>query len=131
MPASHTLHAHVPWGSGNSNAGESAHELAPRQAVAFTCPKGHHFTKNFAAEAKPPDAFDCRCGGVALRDGAPEDTPRRVELPGLRSGGGAPKHTHAADVTPRAQLFKRRTPAQLDQILAERLAEVRQSGVAR
>jgi hypothetical protein len=29
-------------------------DLAPRQEIAFDCPKGHHFSVPFAAEAEVP-----------------------------------------------------------------------------
>ena len=39
-------------------------DLAPRQEIAFDCPKGHHFTVPFAAEAEVPATWECRVCGV-------------------------------------------------------------------
>ena len=42
-------------------------DLAPRQEVAFDCPKGHRFTVPFAAEAEIPANWECRvCGATAV-----------------------------------------------------------------
>src|SRR2546430_8397209 len=42
-------------------------DLAPRQEIAFDCPKGHHFTVPFAAEAEVPATWECRiCGAVSF-----------------------------------------------------------------
>ena len=41
-------------------------DLAPRQEVAFDCPKGHRFTVPFAAEAEIPVNWECRiCGATS------------------------------------------------------------------
>lgn len=124
-----TIQGAPPWGRNETGIEQEPREAAPRQEVTFHCGKGHDFTRPFAAGVKPPDAFDCRCGGIGIRDGAPADTPREVELPGQKTGG-PPKDRHAAETTPKAQLLKRRSRAQLEAILAERLAEVGQSKVA-
>ena len=43
-------------------------DLAPRREVAFDCPKGHHFTVPFAAEAEIPAVWECRvCGSPGVR----------------------------------------------------------------
>ena len=42
-------------------------DLAPRQEVAFDCPKGHRFSVPFAAEAEIPVNWECRvCGATAV-----------------------------------------------------------------
>ena len=70
-------------------------DLAPRREVAFDCPKGHHFSIPFAAEAEIPAIWECRvCGATAF--------------------------TAAVD------LMERRTIADLEEVLAERLAVIRE-----
>ncbi|HEY3958038.1 MAG TPA: RNA polymerase-binding protein RbpA [Streptosporangiaceae bacterium] len=86
-------------------------DLAPRREVAFDCPKGHHFSVPFAAEAEIPAVWECRvCGATALTSA--------VDLP-------AQKKTKA----PRSHwdmLMERRTIADLEEVLAERLALIRE-----
>jgi rubredoxin len=85
-------------------------DLAPRQEVAFDCPKGHRFTVPFSAEAELPANWECRvCGATAFT--VMGDTP-------------APKKAKA----PRSHwdmLMERRTLADLEEVLAERLAVIR------
>jgi len=85
-------------------------DLAPRQEVAFDCPKGHRFTVPFSAEAELPANWECRvCGATAFT--VTGDTP-------------APKKAKA----PRSHwdmLMERRTLADLEEVLAERLAVIR------
>ena len=86
-------------------------DLAPRQEVAFDCPKGHRFTVPFSAEAELPANWECRvCGATAFT--VTGDSP-------------APKKTKA----PRSHwdmLMERRTVEDLEAVLAERLAVVRE-----
>jgi hypothetical protein len=85
---------------------------APRQRITYRCDRGHDFTLTFAAGAEPPQAADCRCGGQGQRD--PDQ------------GRDHPHTARQAEHERRmAQLFERRTLAGLEQLLAERLAEVR------
>jgi hypothetical protein len=82
-------------------------EFAPRVGVAFDCPRGHATTVPFAAEADIPSSWECRvCGATALRrDGEqPEDKPVK------------PARTHWD------MLLERRSIAELEEVLAERLA---------
>jgi uncharacterized small protein (DUF1192 family) len=82
-------------------------EFAPRIGVAFDCPRGHATTVPFAAEADIPSTWECRvCGATALRrDGEqPEDKPVK------------PARTHWD------MLLERRSIAELEEVLAERLA---------
>ena len=82
-------------------------EFAPRVGVAFDCPRGHATTVPFAAEADIPSTWECRvCGATALRrDGEqPEDKPVK------------PARTHWD------MLLERRSIAELEEVLAERLA---------
>jgi uncharacterized small protein (DUF1192 family) len=82
-------------------------EFAPRIGVPFDCPRGHATTVPFAAEADIPSTWECRvCGATALRrDGEqPEDKPVK------------PARTHWD------MLLERRSIAELEEVLAERLA---------
>ena len=84
-------------------------EYAERIAVHYDCPRGHSQRVIFAAEAEIPALWQCRCGAEALRrhSSRPPVTP-------VRSGR-----------TPWDMLIERRSIADLEQILAERLDEVR------
>lgn len=91
-------------------------DLAPRQDVEYGCPNGHRFEIPFAAEADVPPMWECRiCGAQALRvDGvAPEEKP------------GKPTRTHWD------MLMERRTVADLEEVLAERLEVLRTGGIGR
>ncbi len=57
-------------------------EYAPRQEVGFDCPKGHHFTMMFAAEAELPMEWACsKCGLVALRSDGSRADEKEVKPP--------------------------------------------------
>lgn len=89
-------------------------DLAPRQDVAYGCPNGHRFDIPFALEAEVPATWECRiCGAQAVRvDGeAPEQKP------------GKPSRTHWD------MLLERRTVADLEEVLAERLEVLRTGGI--
>lgn len=91
-------------------------DLAPRQDVEYGCPNGHRFEIPFAAEADVPSMWECRvCGAQALRvDGvAPEEKP------------GKPTRTHWD------MLLERRSVADLEEVLAERLEVLRTGGIGR
>ncbi len=90
-------------------------EFAPRQEVAFDCPSGHHFTVMFAEEAELPTEWECqRCGKVALRsDGA------RAEEKETK-----PVRTHYD------MLRERRSIPELEELMAERLALLRNQELA-
>jgi hypothetical protein len=86
-------------------------DLAPRREVAFDCPKGHHFTVPFAAEAEIPAIWECRiCGATALT--------AAVDLPAQKKA--KPPRSHWD------MLMERRTIADLEEVLAERLAVIRE-----
>jgi hypothetical protein len=90
-------------------------DLAPRQDVEYGCPNGHRFEMPFALEAEVPATWECRvCGAQALRvDGvAPEEKP------------GKPTRTHWD------MLLERRSVADLEEVLAERLEVLRTGGIA-
>ncbi|HTL24588.1 MAG TPA: RNA polymerase-binding protein RbpA [Mycobacteriales bacterium] len=82
-------------------------EFAPRVGVVFDCEHGHATTVPFAAEAELPASWECRvCGATALRrDGEqPESKPVKAA------------RTHWD------MLLERRSLAELEEVLAERLA---------
>lgn len=82
-------------------------EFAPRLRTGYDCPEGHETVVTFAAEADVPASWECRvCGATALlRDG---------ERPELKKG--KPARTHWD------MLLERRSVAELEEVLAERLA---------
>jgi hypothetical protein len=85
-------------------------DLAPRQEIAFDCPKGHHFTVPFAAEAEVPATWECRvCGTIALTAAGDQPSPKKTK----------PPRSHWD------MLRERRSIADLEQVLAERLALIR------
>ena len=89
---------------------ETSIEFAARQDVGFDCPQGHHFTKAFAAEAELPTVWECpKCGKESERtDGVKaEEKPEK------------PPRTHWD------MLRERRSIAELEELLAERLDEMR------
>ena len=82
-------------------------EFAPRLLVTYDCPSGHQTDMPFAAEAEVPARWECRvCGAPALqRDG---------EQPEAKAT--KPARTHWD------MLLERRSVAELEEVLAERLA---------
>lgn len=85
-------------------------ELAPRIEVGFDCVNSHHFEIVFAAEAELPTEWECpKCGASARRsDGVePEVKPTK------------PPRTHWD------MLRERRSIEELEELLAERLDEIR------
>jgi hypothetical protein len=89
-------------------------DLAPRQEVAFDCPKGHHFTVPFAAEAELPATWECRvCGATALAASGESPVPKKVK----------PPRSHWD------MLLERRTVDDLEAVLAERLEVIRERRV--
>jgi hypothetical protein len=82
-------------------------EFAPRLRTAYDCPNGHATEVPFAAEADIPSSWECRvCGAPALlRNGAPAEEKK-----------GKPARTHWD------MLLERRSTAELEEVLAERLA---------
>lgn len=126
-----TLNAHVPWPRGDGSPEEPQKEAAPRQSVTYVCASGHAFAVVFALGAEVPGAWDCRCGGVARLEGTPAGTGNRPRLPGYGVVGNGRYDRACDDTAPRAQLAKRRTDAELEALLAEALAGLRQQrGVA-
>lgn len=91
----------------NSYETESYVEYAPRQYVTYLCPKGHEVSVPMSVEAEEiPYHWECRCGAEATRVDA--------VAPDIKPGR-----------TPRSHwdmLLERRTIADLESLLAERLA---------
>ncbi|HVA61877.1 MAG TPA: RNA polymerase-binding protein RbpA [Mycobacteriales bacterium] len=87
-------------------------DLAPRRSVEFACPRGHSFTVPIAEGAEAPTAWECKaCGAIARRVDGTEPAAKKVK----------PSRTHWD------MLLERRTPEDLELVLAERLAVLRQS----
>jgi rubredoxin len=82
-------------------------EFAPRLRTVYDCPEGHETTVPFAAEADIPPRWECRVCGAAglLRDGE-QPEPKATK----------PARTHWD------MLLERRSAAELEEVLAERLA---------
>ncbi len=86
-------------------------EFAPRSLTAYDCAHGHETTVPFAAEADIPYNWECRiCGAVAKR--------RDAEAPEAKAT--KPVRTHWD------MLLERRSIAELEEVLAERLAVLHQ-----
>ncbi len=85
--------------------------LSERQLIRYVCANGHVSELPFSIEADIPSTWECRCGQVAkLVDGpAPEDKPTKVA------------RTHWD------MLLERRSIAELEELLEERLALLRAS----
>jgi len=93
---------------------DSGIDLAPRQDIDYVCANGHQFTMPFSLEAEVPAVWECRvCGAQALRrDGsAPEE--KNIK----------PVRTHWD------MLLERRSLAELEEVLAERLGVLRGGGI--
>lgn len=98
-----------------STSYETTHgrELAPRQITAYVCPEGHEFVVPFSDEAESiPAEWECRqCGKTALLVNGPAPDAKVT------------KHVR----THWDMLLERRTRAELEDVLAERLAHLRNS----
>jgi hypothetical protein len=88
---------------------ESGVEPAARQDVRYLCPNGHSVVVPLSVEADVPALWECRCGAQALREDA--------ELPETKAV--KPARTHWD------MLMERRTTAELEALLEERLALLR------
>jgi RNA polymerase-binding protein len=95
---------------GQSFEDERGIEFAPRQQVAYICPKGHAFEIPMAEDAEVPPVWECaRCGAEArLVDGAEPETKQEK-----------PVRTHWD------MLRERRSIPELEEILTERLTMLR------
>ncbi|MEV4415196.1 RNA polymerase-binding protein RbpA [Catellatospora sp. NPDC049609] len=85
-------------------------ELAPRQMREFLCANGHRFEVPFAVDAEAPATWECRLDGSVARlvDGT-EPEQKKVK----------PPRTHWD------MLLERRSIEELEEILNERLTDVR------
>lgn len=85
-------------------------EPAPRNIAAYRCERGHEFSVPFSEEAEIPSTWDCRLDGTVAKliDG-PEPETKKVKAP----------RTHWD------MLMERRTIADLEEVLAERLDVLR------
>lgn len=82
---------------------------AARQDVTYHCPNGHTVIVPLSVEADVPPRWECRCGAMALR----ENTEAPAEKP------SKPARTHWD------MLMERRTTAELEVLLEERLELLR------
>ena len=86
-------------------------EFAPRTLTAYDCARGHATSVPFAAEADIPPTWECKvCGETALRRDVEQPEPKQV------------KHVR----THWDMLLERRSVAELEEVLAERLAVLRE-----
>jgi transposase-like protein len=84
-------------------------DLAPRREAIYDCPHGHTFAVPLSSDAEVPSSWDCRsCGATALLRDASEPEAKKT------------KHTR----THWDMLLERRSIADLEEVLAERLAEL-------
>ena len=90
-------------------------DFAPRQDIEYVCPAEHRFTMPFSVEADVPATWECKvCGQTALLvDGTPPEEKT-----------GKPPRTHWD------MLMERRSVADLEEVLAERLGVLRAGGIA-
>ena len=95
-------------------------EPAETRAVTYRCASGHTFVTRFFAGAEVvPHRWDCRsCDAPALTD-----DPRSHEVPDTRRRAGPSK-------TAWQMLRERRTVAELEILLDERLRRLRAAGAA-
>lgn len=84
-------------------------DLAPRQDVTFDCPHGHTFAVPMSTDAELPGSWECRvCGSPAVR----------------RDGDGPAAKKSKPARTHWDMLLERRSLDDLEEVLAERLAEL-------
>jgi hypothetical protein len=82
------------------------HDLAPRRAARYACPKGHDFEVPFSDDAELPPTWECRLHGTESKiiDGV-EPEVKKIK----------PPRTHWD------MLLERRSVAELEVLLDERL----------
>lgn len=88
---------------------ENGVQPAARQDVTYHCPNGHVVVVPLSVEAEIPALWECRCGAQALREDTQAPEPKAVK----------PARTHWD------MLLERRTTAELEELLEERLALLR------
>jgi hypothetical protein len=87
-------------------------ELAPRSTTTYDCPQGHMTVVPFSDEAEIPFTWECRtCGATAERRDGDQPVVKAVK----------PPRTHWD------MLLERRSEADLEEVLNERLALLRAS----
>jgi hypothetical protein len=87
------------------------HDLAPRRSVNYACPNGHEFEVPFSDDAEIPATWECRLHGSESKiiDGnQPEQKKTK------------PPRTHWD------MLLERRSTDELEELLNERLEELRE-----
>lgn len=95
-------------GAGSNESTRLHQDLAPHQTVTYECPRGHEFSVDLFADADAPVAWKCRSHGVyGTADGTEIDPPKQGR-------------THWD------MLRERRTIPELEELLAARLAELRE-----
>ena len=86
-------------------------DLAPRRDATYVCPTGHRFEMPFSAEADLPLTWECReCGVAAQLVDGDKPEPKKTK----------PARTHWD------MLLERRSEAELEELLTERLDLLRQ-----
>src|SRR6266516_2977697 len=96
-------------GAGAGIAARPGAQPASRQQAAYRCARGHAFTVALAVGIEPPATWGCRCGATARPAGSADP------------GCGQTERGRCM-----ALLLRRRTRAELEQLLAERLADIAQ-----
>ena len=87
-------------------------DVAPRRMVGYACPKGHVFEVPFSHDAELPSEWECRRHGEVSEMSGCWQHPRETVKP---------RRMHWD------MLLERRTIPELEQLLAERLAEIAES----
>ena len=93
----------------SSMESEDGVQPAARQDVSYLCPHGHKVVVTLSMEAEIPALWECRCGAMALREDTEAPEPKVVK----------PPRTHWD------MLMERRTTAELEELLTERLELLR------
>src|SRR3954453_5556953 len=88
---------------------DSGVQPAARQDVVYHCPNGHTVVVPLSVEAEVPALWECRCGEMALRENHERPDEKPVK----------PARTHWD------MLMERRTTAELEELLEERLELLR------
>lgn len=95
---------------------EEGIEFADRKTLGFHCENGHDFEVTFSVEADLPTEWECpRCGAVAQRSDGTEPEEKEEK----------PPRTHWD------MLLERRSIDELEELLAERLQEIREDDITR
>jgi hypothetical protein len=95
------IRGRAPWPTTGS-PDDPREELCDRQQVTYTCDRGHTFEVVFAASAKVPATWECRCGKPA---GLGQALAGESELQRCM-----------------AKVRQRRNDGELEQLLADRLS---------